>query len=70
MTIDQDRLERAARELLLALGADVDSDGLRDTPRRVADAYSELLTPQPFRATTFPKPRRGTRFSMAWRRVC
>src|SRR5207237_4695749 len=28
--------------------------GLQDTPRRVADAYSELLTPQPFRATTFP----------------
>ena len=54
MTIDQDRLERAARDLLLALGADVDSDGLRDTPRRVADAYSELLTPQAFRATTFP----------------
>jgi GTP cyclohydrolase I len=54
MTIDHDRLERAARELLLAVGADVDSDGLRDTPRRVADAYSELLTPQPFRATTFP----------------
>jgi GTP cyclohydrolase IA len=54
MTIDHDRVERAARELLLAVGADVDSDGLRDTPRRVADAYSELLTPQPFRATTFP----------------
>jgi GTP cyclohydrolase I len=54
MTIDHDRLERAARELLLAVGADVDSDGLRDTPHRVADAYSELLTPQPFRATTFP----------------
>jgi GTP cyclohydrolase IA len=54
MTIDHDRLERAARELLLAVGADVDSDGLRETPRRVADAYSELLTPQPFRATTFP----------------
>ena len=54
MTIDHDRLELAARELLLALGADVDSDGLRDTPRRVADGYSELLTPQPFRATTFP----------------
>ena len=54
MAIDHDRLEGAARELLRALGADVDSDGLRDTPRRVADAYSELLTPQPFRATTFP----------------
>src|SRR4029453_13375951 len=27
---------------------------LEETPRRVADAYAELLTPQPFRATTFP----------------
>jgi GTP cyclohydrolase I len=40
--------------MLRALGADVDSAGLRETPRRVADAYAELLTPQPFRATTFP----------------
>jgi GTP cyclohydrolase IA len=37
-----------------ALGADLDSESLRETPRRVADAYAELLTPQPFRATTFP----------------
>src|SRR5262245_49123334 len=52
--IDQPAVERAARELLLALGADVDSEELRETPRRVADAYTELLTPQPFRVTTFP----------------
>jgi GTP cyclohydrolase I len=52
--IDQPAVERAARELLLALGADVDSEELRETPRRVADAYAELLTPQPFRVTTFP----------------
>jgi GTP cyclohydrolase I len=52
--IDRNGAERAARELLRALGADVDSAGLRDTPRRVADAYTELLTPQPFRPTTFP----------------
>src|SRR3954451_4561054 len=52
--IDRPRARRAARELLLALGADVESSGLRETPRRVADAYAELLTPQPFRATTFP----------------
>ena len=37
-----------------ALGADVDAEALEETPRRVADAYAELLTPQPFRATTFP----------------
>ena len=52
--VDHARAQRAARELLLALGADVDSDGLLETPRRVADAYAELLTPRPFRATTFP----------------
>ena len=47
-------VQRAARQLLLELGADVDSVGFRDTPRRVADAYLELLTPHPFQATTFP----------------
>jgi GTP cyclohydrolase IA len=52
--IDHDRVQAAARELLQALGADVEDEGLEETPRRVADAYSELLTPRPFRATTFP----------------
>jgi GTP cyclohydrolase IA len=52
--IDHGAVQRAARELLRALGADVGSESLRDTPRRVADAYAELLTPRPFRATTFP----------------
>jgi GTP cyclohydrolase IA len=52
--IDHDAVQRAARELLRALGADLEDEGLEETPRRVADAYSELLTPRPFRATTFP----------------
>jgi GTP cyclohydrolase IA len=52
--IDHDAVQHATRALLRALGTDVDADGLRDTPRRVADAYAELLTPQTFRATTFP----------------
>jgi GTP cyclohydrolase I len=52
--IDHDGVQRAARELLRALGADVEDEGLEETPRRVAHAYSELLTPRPFRATTFP----------------
>jgi GTP cyclohydrolase I len=52
--VDRLGVQRAARQLLLALGADIDSAGLHDTPRRVADAYVELLTPRPFRATTFP----------------
>jgi GTP cyclohydrolase IA len=52
--IDHAAVRRASRELLMALGADVDAEGLQETPRRMADAYTELLTPQPFRATTFP----------------
>jgi GTP cyclohydrolase I len=52
--IDHAAVQRAAGDLLRALGADVGSEALRETPRRVADAYAELLTPQPFRATTFP----------------
>jgi GTP cyclohydrolase I len=51
--IDGAAVERASRDLLLALGADLDSDGLRETPRRMADTYVELLTPRPFTATTF-----------------
>jgi GTP cyclohydrolase IA len=52
--VDRAAARRAARELLRALGGDVDNEALADTPRRVADAYAELLTPRPFRATTFP----------------
>ena len=52
--IDLAAAEDAARDLLLALGADLEQESLRDTPRRVAAAYAELLTPQPFALTTFP----------------
>jgi len=52
--VDVGAAERAAHDLLVALGADLASDHLRETPRRVAKAYAELLTPRPFNATTFP----------------
>ena len=52
--IDLDAAELAARNLLVALGADLSSDGLQETPSRIARAYAELLTPTPFNATTFP----------------
>jgi GTP cyclohydrolase I len=52
--IDSQAAERAAADLLAALGADLTHEGVRETPRRMAAAYAELLTPQPFRATTFP----------------
>jgi GTP cyclohydrolase I len=39
--LDLPRIERAVREILLAIGEDPDRDGLRDTPARVARAYAE-----------------------------
>ena len=52
--VDLRAAEAAARELLVALGADLEQEGLRETPRRVAAAYAELLTPEQFNLTTFP----------------
>ena len=43
MSVDVPRAEAAVRELLIAIGEDPERDGLRDTPRRVAKAYAELL---------------------------
>jgi GTP cyclohydrolase I len=39
--IDTGRIERAVREILLAIGEDPDRDGLVDTPARVGRAYAE-----------------------------
>jgi GTP cyclohydrolase I len=43
VSVDLPRAEAAVRELLIAIGEDPDRDGLRDTPRRVAKSYAELL---------------------------
>ena len=40
--IDVERLERAVREILVAIGEDPDRDGLQRTPRRVAEMYAEI----------------------------
>jgi GTP cyclohydrolase I len=42
-TVDLDRIERAVREILLAIGENPDRDGLLDTPARVARAYRDLF---------------------------
>ena len=46
--------ERAVRDLLFALGRDPASPHLADTPRRVAESFTEMLTPREFDLTTFP----------------
>ncbi len=40
---DLERVERAVREILIAIGEDPDREGLLDTPRRVARAYREVF---------------------------
>lgn len=41
--IDVARIEKAVREILLAIGEDPDRDGLKKTPGRVARMYAELF---------------------------
>ena len=42
--MDRERAIKAVGELLAALGEDVSREGLRETPRRVADMYAQLLS--------------------------
>jgi GTP cyclohydrolase I len=46
--------ESAVADLLKALGRDITSGHLADTPRRVAASMIEMLTPREFTMTTFP----------------
>ncbi|MBN2128071.1 MAG: GTP cyclohydrolase I FolE [Sedimentisphaerales bacterium] len=41
--IDSERIRKAVEEILLAVGEDIDREGLRDTPDRIARMYAELL---------------------------
>jgi GTP cyclohydrolase IA len=45
--------EAAAAAFLDALGLDLSREHLAETPRRMAQAYAELLTPRTFQPTTF-----------------
>src|SRR4051812_39388785 len=42
--VDFGRIERAVREILIAIGDDPDRDGLKDTPSRVARMYEEVFS--------------------------
>jgi GTP cyclohydrolase I len=51
--VDLAAAERAAADLLVALGQPVESGGMAKTPRRMAQAYAEMLTAGSFDFTTF-----------------
>jgi GTP cyclohydrolase I len=55
---DGPRIERAVREILIAIGEDPDRDGLKLTPARVARSYAEMFgglwqKPEEVLTTTF-----------------
>ncbi|WP_084157100.1 GTP cyclohydrolase I FolE [Haematomicrobium sanguinis] len=56
--MDLERIEKAVREILIAVGEDPDRDGLKDTPARVARSYAEVFSgigqdPADILSTTF-----------------
>lgn len=42
--MDKERIEKAVREILLAIGEDPDREGLQDTPKRMARMYEEIFS--------------------------
>ncbi|PNL17592.1 GTP cyclohydrolase I FolE [Micrococcus sp. FDAARGOS_333] len=44
ITIDQERIAAAVREILVAIGENPEREGLLETPQRVARSYAELFS--------------------------
>ncbi len=42
--MDKERIQRAVREILYAIGEDPDREGLIDTPKRIANMYEEIFS--------------------------
>ena len=41
--IDQDKIKKAVHEILVAIGEDPSREGVRETPRRIAEMYDEVF---------------------------
>jgi GTP cyclohydrolase I len=52
--VDLTAAEEAAAAFLTALGVDIDEESVVETPRRMANAYAEMLAVPEFEMTTFP----------------
>ena len=52
--VDQRAAEKAAADLLTALGLDLSNENLADTPRRMAQALIEMTNGPDFELTSFP----------------
>lgn len=43
-TMDKETIEKAVREIIIAIGEDPDREGLLDTPKRIANMYEEIFS--------------------------
>lgn len=41
--IDQDKIKKAVHDILIAIGEDPSREGIRETPRRIAEMYAEVF---------------------------
>jgi GTP cyclohydrolase I len=41
--IDQEKIKQAVHEILIAIGEDPSREGIKDTPRRIAEMYAEVF---------------------------
>lgn len=57
--INKKLLEQGALLLLRGMNVDLKDSNFKDTPKRVAKMYAELLTPQVNNWATFPSPTKG-----------
>lgn len=51
--MDKDKIEGIVSDLILSIGEDITREGLIETPKRVANFYSEFLEENKFNLTTF-----------------
>ena len=42
--MDKEKIKKAVKDILEAVGEDPERDGLKDTPRRMADMYEEIFS--------------------------
>ncbi|HHW45349.1 MAG TPA: GTP cyclohydrolase I FolE [Clostridiales bacterium] len=41
--MDKEKIQKAVRDILIAIGEDPDREGLKETPKRVAEMYEEIF---------------------------
>ena len=51
--MNEELIKKAIYDLLKAIGEDPERDGLKETPKRVAKMYTELLSYPKFNYTSF-----------------